>query len=177
MSRIGRCAAAAVFAAATLAGCEEGDPEPRISPSPASSVSPAPAATSATPQKETPEAFIRRWGVVSAQMQNSGDAAAYREVVDPSCQPCLDFVDLVLGYYANGGYVKAVPWEVRNVEPRPPKNGKEAEFEVQLVTSPTEFKQSADAEVQTLKGGPTKLAVTLREGDQWRVLNYLVIAS
>ena len=181
MRKIRRYAAAAavVLAAPALAGCSGDDPQPKISSSPTASspASPSPTSSSATPEAETPEAFIRRWGVASASMQNSGDAQAYEALIDPDCQPCTDFVDLVLGYYAAGGYVETKPWQVRGVRPRSSPNPRDREFVVDLKTFPTKYKQSSSGDIRILPGGRTKLAVTLRQAEQWLVVDYLVIAS
>lgn len=181
LARLGAAALALVLVPA-LGGCNGDDPEPKISDSPSvteSSPSPSPTATtSAPPEQESPIAFMRRWGVVSAEMQNSGATRTYQTLIDPNCEPCNKFMQLVEGYYRDGGYVKTQPWQVNRVTKRPPSNPGEREFEVEVTTSMTEYKTSATAPLKTLEGGDTRLAVTLRRDEtSWLILNYLVIAS
>src|SRR5687767_1034537 len=93
-----RALALALAVPALLAGCsDEPEPTPKI-PEPTSS-SPTPTPTeSETAEAESPEDFIRRWADVEAQMENTGDTAAYRELSN-KCQACTELADLVEKYY------------------------------------------------------------------------------
>lgn len=173
MNRIGRCAAAVVLAA-TLVGCEEGDPEPKISPG--SSVSPSPTASSAAPEEESPEAFIRRWAQLETEMQNTGDTSAYRAVT-AACQPCTRTADLVDEFYSAGGFIRT---DGRTVESlRRLGVAKDAvSYQVRMRSAPTEYKERADGELRTFPGGVSDYRVELvRKRSEWHVRDYAELAS
>lgn len=172
MKRIGRfdAAAAAVLVAASLVGCSDDDPDPRVSPSPTASspADPSPTSASATPEAETPEAFIERWAELETEMQNTGETAAYRAVTS-RCQACVDLADLVEKYYEAGGYIRTEGHTVLSIDARAPASAHV--FLVRMRSAPSQYKESRDAPIQRLEGGTSDYELTLsRESSGWSLL-------
>ena len=163
---------AALAAALLLAGCR-GDPEPKIeavpTESPTVSVSESPSSSPAQPRVESAGAYLRRWAMLDAEMQNSGDTSAYREAT-PDCATCTVFADRVDRIYANGGSISFDGQTVTQIQ-KFAANNEVAKFDVSIDAGPTEFRENAQAAVATLPGGPTLFRVTIRKaGSTWTLL-------
>ena len=138
-----------------------GDPiaPPPLTPVTSTTTSPTP-----TEEPETAEEFIRRWQAEADKMQNTGDTTAYLSL-SQGCGPCADFAQMVRRIYGDGGYIKYGGTTVVSVERRPGNA-----FDYQVVTGPTEYRETASGSVKRLEGGTSKLGVELaRVADEWRV--------
>lgn len=171
-----RALALSVLAPLLLAGCSDGDsqstPTPKMPESTSSSPSPS---ESETPEAESAEDFVRRWVEVNTAMQNSGDAAEYREL-STKCKPCNQTADQIEGFYANGGWVKTKGWIIRKVVDRTGSGGAPV-YDLQIDSSPTRYRESAGAEVQSLSGGPIVMRVRLNASAPWNVVQLTQVAS
>lgn len=160
-----RTVAALVGAALLLAGCS-GDPEPRFEPP--DSPSPSESETSAEPEAQTPEEFIREWFRVGTEMQNTGDTAAFRSL-SKDCKPCASFADDVEDVYRAGGYISIESERLLDV-----KQLASGDYVVKVRSSPTEFRESSDAQVDSFPGGVNTYQVALTERDgSWLLADYL----
>ena len=160
-----RTIAALVGAALLLFGCTD-DPEPRFEPT--TSPSPSGSETSAEPEAQTPEEFIREWFRVGTAMQNTGDTAAFRSLSD-DCQPCETFADDVEEVYKAGGYISIESERLLDV-----KQLGSGDYVVKVRSSPTEFRESSDAQVDSFPGGVNTYQVTLAERNgSWMLSDYL----
>jgi hypothetical protein len=157
-----------------LAGCSEGDAEPKMpDPSPTSS-SPTPTAEP-TAEQETPEEFIRRWAQVEAAMENTGDTSEYL-ALSRACDACNSLAKTVEGYYADGGYVKWEGWTIRSV--RPWVEGGPDDFAVRVDSAPTKYREEGAGPVKSFPGGRSTYKLTLRpQGTSWVVTDKTEIAS
>src|SRR3954447_10747806 len=81
--------------------------DPPVSPTSTSS-------PTGTPQRETPEHFIRRWAAEDTRIQRTGDTATFREMSD-GCKGCLELADLVDQIYGAGGFIHTRGWQVRDI--------------------------------------------------------------
>ena len=68
-----------------LAGCGGGDDDSVADPP----VAPATSSPTASPQRESPEHFIRRWAAEDTRMQNTGETANFRDM-SHGCDTSLD---------------------------------------------------------------------------------------
>ena len=160
-----RTVAALLGAALLLAGCSD-DPEPRFQPT--DSPSPSESATSAEPEAQTPEEFIREWFSVGTDMQNTGETEAFL-ALSSNCQPCDAFAEEVADVYATGGYIRIKSERVVDVR----RLGSGA-FIVTVKASPTEFRESANAKLDSFPGGLNEYQVDLAPtGDGWLISDYL----
>jgi hypothetical protein len=180
VNRIRRYGAAAAVAlvAASLAACDGGDPEPKISPSSpvASPSSPAPTSGSATPEAETPEAFIRRWVDLQREAQNSGDTEELRSLSE-KCDPCMAFLRRIDEIYAEGGFIETDGWSIRKIA-RPMATPDGVQVDVSVTSAPTRFRESTDADTQTLQGGELEERFLLeRESSSWLVSGLLEVSQ
>src|SRR5688500_14938940 len=107
-----RTAAALLGIALLLTGCTD-DAEPRFEPIP--SASPSESETSAEPEAQTPEEFIREWFAAALEMQNSGRTEPVAEL-SRDCQPCRDLIGTVESIYESGGSIRIDSVEVTRVE-------------------------------------------------------------
>lgn len=160
-----RTVAALVGAVLLLAGCA-GDPEPRFTPT--QSPSPTESETSAEPEAQTPEEFIREWFRVGTAMQNTGDTATFRSMSD-DCEPCETFADDIEAVYDAGGYISIESERVLDV-----KQMESGDYVVNVRSTPTKFRESSDAQVDSFPGGVNTYQVTLtgRNGS-WLLADYL----
>lgn len=175
----GRTAAIAAAALLSLnAACTDDSPPP--SPATTSSstpASPTPTTTSPTPQPESAEAFIRRWVEADIRMQNTGDAAEYRALSRP-CSACMDFADLVEGFYKRGGYVKTRGWKVLALKSLPGSTRRAPTFLVTVDSRPTTYKESEFGPTKRLPGEQTAYRVSLRAATMaWLVTDLIEQSS
>ena len=162
-----RALALALVVPLLLAGCSQDEPEPKM-PDPPTSAEPSPSPSeSETPEAESAEEFIRRWAAIEAEMENTGDTAAYREL-SADCTACTDLAEIIEGWYEAGGFVKWDGWRVLSVKPR---GGSDTEFAVRVRSAPTEYKESAEGETKSFPGGPgAHLLVLEPSGGSWVVV-------
>jgi len=137
--------------------------------------SPTPSSTSSEPsptqEAETPEEFVRRWVEVSNEMQNTGETEAYRSI-SRGCRPCMAVADQVEGYFEAGGYVKTGGWSITSVKLSKPGAKGRVTATVEVESAPTEYKESADADAQTLEGGSVIELMTIEPlGESWVLSN------
>ena len=136
-----------------------------------SSSSADPPSPSPTQEAETPEAFVRRWVEVSNQMQNTGETKVYRSI-SRGCRPCMAVADQVEGYFEAGGYVKTGGWSISSVKFSKPGAEGHVTATVEVESAPTEYKESADADAQTLEGGSVIELMTIKpRGAGWVLTN------
>jgi len=137
--------------------------------------SPTPTSTSTerspTQEVETPEEFVRRWVEVSNEMQNTGETKAYRSI-SRGCRPCTAVADQVERYFEAGGYVKTGGWSITSVKLSKPGSKGRLTATVEVDSAPTEYKESADADAQTLEGGSVIELMTIEPlGESWVLTN------
>ena len=158
-----------------VSGCS--DPAATSTPPPPPTTSTTLSPTSAaTEHAETPEEFVLRWVEVNTEMQNSGNTKTFRRM-SATCRPCLATADQVDAIYAAGGYVKTDGWTV-NVARSSPSSRGSIELTIAVKSAPTEFKEHANAEVQTLTGGKFRVLMTLGpNGSSWIVTDLEQLAS
>ena len=157
-----------------LAGCSD-DPEPQPKmPDPPPSSSPTPT-TSETVEAESAEEFIRRWVEVNTEMQNTGQVDEYSELSRP-CEPCIQTAERIERIYADGGFVRTDGWIVKDVVDRSGGTGVSV-LDLRIESSPTEFKERADAETESLPGGDIVMRVRLSPSPPWSVTRLTQVPS
>ncbi|PUA82474.1 hypothetical protein [Nocardioides currus] len=155
-----------------LSACTNDDPEPKMPET--SSSTPSPTESSSTAAPETPEAFIRRWAALEAEMERSGDTTAYLQL-QKGCSACTDLARTVDGYYKAGGFVRWAGWTIGSVRAYPP--GGEGAYAVKVSSPPTEYKESKGGALKTLPGGRSTKIITLAPaGDSWVVTDKAELA-
>lgn len=160
-----RTVVALVGAGLLVSGCSD-DPEPRFRPT--DPPSPTEATTTAEPEAQSPEEFIREWFEVGTEMQNTGETDAFRAMT-PGCEPCENLAERVTQYYANGGFIQIESQEVSQVRPLSRR-----EFSVMVNAATTTYKESVDSKRVTLPGGRNEFRVFLRQsGRGWLVTDFL----
>lgn len=157
-----------------LAGCTEEEPTPKLPDPTTSSATPTPEETE-TAEPESAEEFIRRWVQANTEMQNTGDVAAYADL-SRKCTSCIRTVERIKQIYADGGYVKTKGWVLRDVVDRSGTTGGPV-LDLDIRSSPTEFKENAGAEIQNLSGGEIVMRVRLNRGAPWQVLRLTQVPS
>jgi len=160
-------ALAVVLPLLALSGCGGDNPKPKPYDPPSTSASPT---TSQTPQAESPQAFIRRWVAASTKMQNTGVSTGFRQL-GYQCAECDKFATQIEGIYAKGGLVDTEGWKILTIKAK--GSGKTGEYDMRVNASPTRYRESKDAPVQHLSGGPSTVLVRLtnRQGS-WFVTMY-----
>ena len=150
----------------------EDDPTPIF----AEPTAPPDVTTTAQPEKETVEQFLDRWAEEGREMQNSGETASYRALTD-DCEPCTSFADQVDEFYSAGGFIETEGQRITAVE-RDGKTNLAVAYNVRAETSPTEYRESSDTQNETLAGGTVLYRIHLkRENNDWRFLNYVLVAQ
>lgn len=170
--------AAALVAALTLgvSGCGD-DPKPRFADptsdpprsSTAAAVTDSPTSTAtAQPKPESAKAFIRRFGDLERDMQNSGDSQAYR-AVSAGCEGCDNLADLVDRYYSAGGSISWEGWKVRTFRRYDVRSGA---YLLVVNSAPTVYTEAANEPEQRLQGGVSQYVFDLRrDGLTWLVID------
>ena len=148
-------ALAAPLLLALLSACGGGDHSVADPP-----VSTATSSPTQSPQRETPEHFIRRWADAEARMENTGKTAAYARMTS-GCLSCRSLIEDVKKFYAAGGFIHWDGLKVLSVKRAGPHSGAGIAYEVVTDSTPTRYKESASGSVQTIKGGVTKEQVSL----------------
>lgn len=157
-----------------LAGCSEGEAEPKM-PDPSPSSSSSTPTAEPTVEQETPEEFIRRWAGVEAAMENTGETDEYLEL-SGQCEACTSLAETVTRYYADGGYVKWDGWDVLSV--RQWKDGGPNDYAVRVNSAPTKYREKAGGPIGSFPGGRSTYKLTLRpKGDSWVVADKTELAS
>jgi hypothetical protein len=170
-----RALALAVVGPLLLAGCS-GDPEPTPNiPDPTSS-SPTPSPTdSETPEVESAEEFIRRWVDVNTAMQATGDVGEY-VALSRRCKPCKQTAERVEAIYANGGFIETEGWLIDRVIDRT-GSGDSPVLDLRITSTPTKYRESADAPTESFEGGRIVMRVRLNDGEPWQVIQLTQVAS
>ena len=110
-----------VVVALLLAGCsEDGDPEPRISPTDSSSAASTPTAPVSTDGSSeslpvSPRQALLRWFDEFSAAMLTGDPSEVEAVATSDCTSCGNVVNAVLEIYEKGGRLESDPWIVERV--------------------------------------------------------------
>lgn len=151
-----RTTAAVLAAGLLLAGCSD-DPEPRFEPT--ESPSPAESSSSAAPESQSPEDFIREWFELNTEMQNTGETDAFL-AASKDCATCSDLADRVDRIYTAGGAIR-IRWQ-RVVRVSLGSRSKTIkQYEVVTETSPTVYRESAGAKTERYEGGQASYVMTV----------------
>jgi hypothetical protein len=151
--------------AVLLAGCQ-GDPEPKVDPTPSGSSSET--SPSDQPQPQTARQFVRAWVDTYNDFEASGDATAFA-ALNKDCSTCDDIQQTVESAYASGGFLKSQGWQILgNVSGAPPT------LTAVIDVSPSRFKPSADGDVERSQGGRITVEFRVRKhNDGWRVTDLI----
>jgi hypothetical protein len=150
--------------AVLLAGCQ-GDPEPKVEPTPSESSSET--SPSKDPQPQTAEEFIDEWFDLAVEFQNTGESEALA-AVSQDCRPCQSLIDRVERIYKAGGQVRIERMAVTSVRPIA-----QHEYAATVKASQTRVRESANGSTQTIPGNTNEYRVFLtRAGDGWNMSNY-----
>ncbi|GAA1476883.1 hypothetical protein GCM10009623_13290 [Nocardioides aestuarii] len=154
-----RTAAAVLAAGLLLAGCSD-DPEPQFEPT--ESPAPTESSSSAAPEAQSPEEFIREWVALDNEMTKSGDTAAFR-AASVGCDPCNSYADRIEDIYASGGFVNTDGRQVMSVK----KAELRGAYELKVDSSPTKYRERAGGKIKSLPGGDLtfRLVLRKRQGD------------
>ena len=151
--------------AVLLAGCQ-GEPEPKVEPTPSESSSETD--PSEEPKPQTAEEFIEKWFAVNTEMQNSGETDEFRSM-SPDCRPCKRLADEVAGFYDAGGFVEIEYQRVRQV-----RELSDTEYLVTVNAAPTKYRESSAGDVKRLGGGPNEYRIVLaHEGNTWTLRDFM----
>lgn len=178
-----RLLGAAALVLVLVSGCSDdaepdvADPTSTPSASTPTAIEPTsePPSSTATPEPESAEDFIRRWHRAGDSMQATGETATYL-AMGPSCQVCADTAALIAGYYEAGGFVRYEGTRVTRIK-KLGDVGKAIEFEVERASPPTRYKESSDGPVMTFKGGDDRIRMKIvRENGEWTVTEVGLLA-
>ena len=151
-----------------LAACGGGDDsvaDPPVSPSSTSS-------STGTPQRETAEAFIRRWAAEDTRIQKTGRTAQFRSM-SRGCKGCMKLANLVDRIYAHGGYVHTKGWRIEKVT----RAGNQL-FDLYVFSTRTTYSETGSGPVHHLPSGPAQFQLTVsRSGSSWNVTSLVQVAS
>lgn len=160
-----RTAAALLVAGLLLAGCSE-DPEPRFAPT--QSPSPTESETTAAPEAQSPEEFVREWVRTYNSFETDGDDEQL-EALHRNCATCETVLSVVSQAYANGGFVKSDGWTVEKSEELYRRDNA-AGVRTQVAVSPSRYKASESSEVTRGTGGRVTMEFDLvRRDGGWRL--------
>jgi hypothetical protein len=165
-----RTLAAALAAGVLLAGCSD-DPEPTFEP-PASPSPSESETSSAEPEAQSPEEFIREWFELNTEMQNSGETDEFLRV-SRGCRPCSGLAKRVKRIYGDGGFIEIASQDVVEMD-LGSRSSTIKQFDVVVQTAPTRYRESEGADLANYDGGRATYQLTIiREGDTWRMDNVL----
>jgi hypothetical protein len=154
-----------------LAACGSGDDsvaDPPVSPSATSS-------STGTPQRETPEAFIRHFVSISNAMEMRGSTKEYLALTS-GCKPCRSLATQIDSARREGGFYRSRGWSIESMQSRVPRNV--GRVDIAVKSAPTSFKTSADASVQHYSGGDFTFRIAIRRnGSTWEVTNVAQVAA
>ena len=150
-----------------VAGCTEGEPQPKMPDPPPTSSEPSPSPTETeTAEVESAEDFIRRWSEGLREMQVTGETQPFRSL-GPDCESCIETADRVDQIYQAGGAIEWAGWTILSIEPL----GGSQEFRVVEKSAPTRYRESADAAWRRLAGGRTPHVFELEpSGNSWLIV-------
>ncbi|MDR7252254.1 hypothetical protein J2X46_001230 [Nocardioides sp. BE266] len=175
LMHVRRALALAVAVPLLLAGCtDEAEPTPKMPDPTSSSSSPSPSELE-TPEAESAEDFVRRWVDVDRDMQNSGDVGAYTSI-SSKCRTCMSVAERVEGIFGAGGFVKTNGLTILRIVDQSGAEGRKV-FDVRVRSSPTVFKESANAKEQRLPGGTVTYRMRLTSRAPWQLVQLTQLAS
>ena len=80
------------------------------------------------------------------------------------------FEALVAAIYRDGGYIHWSGWRIKDIQPYDAAKHRPNSFAVQVISAPTEYRESASGPVKHLDGGPaTEIVAIRRAQDSWVV--------
>jgi len=143
--------------------------DPPISPG-------SPSSSPTTPQRESPEHFIRRWAEAEKTMENTGHVDEYL-ALSRGCLACRKLAIQIRGFYAAGGYVKWGGWQFISFKINS-EDDRATTYAVRNRSLPTTYKESSDGPTKRLKGGvTTELLQVSRKGQTWNLSSKAELAS
>lgn len=160
---------APLFLLAACGGGEDSVADPPVSPSSTSS-------STGTPQRETAEAFIRRFAKIEQAMESTGVLGEYAKLTR-RCKECGDLAAQVHGFYRAGGYVHWAGWTIKSI--RPYASGERPHsYAVSVISAPTEYRESNGSPVRHLPGGPATEIISLKNvNGSWEVTGRAKLAT
>lgn len=160
-----RTAISALAAGLLLAGCSD-VPEPRFEPT--RSPSPTESSPTATPEAQSPEAFIQEWFNLAVEMQNTGDTSDLL-AVSSSCKACTNLADQVEAIYQAGGAIKIGSMRVQSVSK---ESG--TTFRAVVKASATTLTRDSRSEPERLPANRNTYILVLQPDESgWAMRNYL----
>jgi len=151
-----------------LAACGGDDTsiaDPPISPG-------SPSSSPTTPQRESPEHFIRRWFAEGTAMQNTGDVQTYL-AMQRACRDCMAVASRVKRAYARGGFYKT-----KGVRTLRITSSRKHTLDVTVDLFPTTYATSATAPSEHFDGGPEHFQVRLTpSANSWLVASFVQVTS
>jgi hypothetical protein len=155
-----------------LAACGSGNDsvaDPPVSPRSTSS-------STGTPQRETPEAFIRRWFDEGTKMQNTGDTDAYL-AMQRGCRDCAAVASRVGHAYSRGGFYRTKGVRSLRVTSSRASDGKRS-LDIAVNLFPTAYATSSKGATEHFDGGPAHFQVQLKQAEaSWLVTSFIQVAS
>lgn len=153
-----------------LAGCSEGEAEPKM-PDPSPSSSSSTPTAEPTAEQETPEEFVRRWQKTADAMVTSGDTSEFR-AISKGCRACADYADRIDAAYEGGGQIRFGGSKVESIKTEaedPPTLVVQVKSAELRIVTPGEEPQVFPAAQQTYR-------MTLaRKRDAWIMRHYGVL--
>ena len=175
-----------VLLGATTTSCAEDEPEPIMPSSPSSSPSTSeptseptaePTSEPTEPWQEKSfdgaEAFATHWFDVFSEAMPTGDTSEMREISDPECANCNAFMDVLQGFYEDGGYYRSKGYEVKQATSIKQYPLSKAQVGLSILRHDARAKASATAPVQKETGGTRAYVAELRwTGATWVMLRF-----
>jgi hypothetical protein len=107
-----------------LAGCSEGDPEPRMAPTESVASTPSTSAPTVSPSVDptvdplSPEETVRAWVKARNAALQDGDTDAVRALSSSSCESCFGLIEPIEEIYSSGGNFETKGWRVAAAKER-----------------------------------------------------------
>ena len=152
-----------------LTGCGDDD---SVADPPVSSATSSP---TQSPQRESPERFIRRFVALSNAMERGGGTKEYLAMTD-NCRPCRDLAKQIDEARSSGGFYRSRGWTIRSIHSD--VAGGSGSIDLSVTSAPTDFRTSARAQTHHYTGGRFTFRISLRRSStEWRVTNVAQVAT
>jgi hypothetical protein len=93
-------------------------------------------------------------------MENTGETSAYRRLTEP-CNPCAELARQIQHFYRAGGYVHWAGWSIKGIRPYDSASRPNA-YAVRVLSAPTTYRESSQAPIKHLDGGPATEIVSIK---------------
>jgi hypothetical protein len=154
-----------------LAGCSEGDPEPRMAPTESVASTPSTSAPTVSPSPSVPgeAAFIAQFFEEISSAISDGDPSGFLAMTSGRCENCEVIARNLAGAYEDGGHIEGGLWTVKSTSFER-QTGVGSIWNAEVETARERWFDGDDEPIKIVRSDTVEVLIALEATDGgWRV--------